>query len=162
MIRVGTGYDVHRLVEGRPLVLGGVEIPFDKGSLGHSDGDAVCHAIADALLGGAGLGDIGQHFPDQDPKYAGFYSVHFLELVREKLVAAGFRILNLDTTIILQQPKLAAHVPEMRKKIAAALQLPTGAVNLKATTTEGLGITGRGEAVAAQAACSLEILSHGG
>lgn len=153
--RIGTGYDVHRLVEGRDLVLGGVKIPFDKGTLGHSDGDALTHAIADAVLGALALGDIGQHFPDTDPKYEGVYSIellsHIMGLVKEK----GYTVSNLDATLILQRPKIMRHLPEMRQKLANAMGIDFEQVSVKATTTEGLGMTGTGDAVAAQAMCLL-------
>jgi len=155
MVRSGIGYDVHRLVLDRPLVLGGVDIPYEKGSLGHSDGDALCHAIADALLGACALGDIGQHFPDTDANYAGFKSLKFLELIREHLAKEGWQVNNVDATIVLQVPKIAAHIPNMRENIARALHCESGCISVKATTTEGLGITGRGEAVAAQAVCTV-------
>ena len=157
--RSGIGYDVHRLVADRRLILGGVEIPFEKGSLGHSDGDALSHAIADALLGAAALGDIGQHFPDTSADWEGFESVKFLTMVRDLLRKSGYSILNVDGTIILQAPKVAPHIPAMRIRIAQALDLDITAVSVKATTTEGLGITGRGEAVAAQAICSIQRIS---
>jgi len=162
MIRTGIGYDVHRLVADRKLILGGIEIPFEKGSLGHSDGDAVCHAIADALLGASALGDIGQHFPDTDAAYEGFRSVDFLTRVKHMLDEVGYRIENVDATIILQQPKVAPFIPQMRQVIAEALECDLAQISVKATTTEKLGITGRGEAVAAQAVCTLRSTPHGG
>jgi len=150
-IRIGTGYDVHRLVEGRKLILGGVEIPFEKGVLGHSDGDALTHAICDALLGAAALGDIGQHFPDTDSQYAGANSLIFLEAICKKLALAGFRVGNVDVTIVLQKPKLAPHIQQMRLNLAQTMNCDLGQVSVKATTTEGLGFTGTGEGVAVQA-----------
>lgn len=154
-IRVGTGYDVHRLVEGRDLVLGGVKIPFEKGTLGHSDGDALTHAIADALLGALAMGDIGQHFPDTSPEFEGVYSIDLLEHVRGLVWDKGYSVSNVDATLILQQPKVMTFLPEMQTKLARALDVDEDAVSVKATTTEKLGITGRGEAVAAQAVCLL-------
>jgi 2-C-methyl-D-erythritol 2,4-cyclodiphosphate synthase len=151
MIRVGTGYDVHCLVAGRKLVIGGVDIPFEKGLLGHSDADVLLHAICDALLGAAGLGDLGRHFPDSAPKYKGISSLTLLEDVYRLLVEAGFRVNNIDATIVAEKPKMAAHIPEMAANIAAALKIDRSAVNVKATTTEGLGFAGRGEGMAAYA-----------
>ncbi len=153
--RIGTGYDVHRLVEGRKLVLGGVEIPFDKGTLGHSDGDALTHAIADAVLGALALGDIGQHFPDTDPAYESAYSIDLLQHVAELINGAGYVVSNIDATIVLQQPKVSPFLSEMRQKLSNALNVTVEQVSVKATTTEGLGMTGSGEAVAAQAVCLL-------
>ena len=155
MIRIGTGFDVHRLEAGRPLILGGVEIPFDKGLAGHSDADVLAHAVCDAILGAAALGDIGTHFPDSDARYAGADS---LDLLREVVAIAAGRGLvphNVDTVVIAERPKLAPHVAEMRKRLAAALGLPEDSVGVKATTSEGLGFTGRGEGIAAQAVCTL-------
>jgi len=151
MIRVGTGYDVHRLVVGRKLVIGGVDIPFEKGLLGHSDADVLLHAICDALLGAAGLGDLGRHFPDSAPKYKGISSLILLEDVHRLLVEAGFRVNNIDATIVAEKPKMAAHIPEMAANIAATLKVDRSMVNVKATTTEGLGFAGRGEGMAAYA-----------
>ena len=153
--RIGTGYDVHRLVEGRRLVLGGVEIPFDKGVLGHSDGDALTHAVCDALLGAAALGDIGQHFPDTDQQYAGANSLTFLAEICNKINAAGYRVGNVDATIILQKPKLAPHIQKMRENLAQTMGCTVNQVSVKATTTEGLDFTGTGEGVAAQAVALL-------
>ena len=154
-IRIGTGYDVHRLVEDRDLVLGGVKIPFEKGSLGHSDGDALTHAIADAILGALALGDIGQHFPDTSSEYEGVYSIdllkHVIGLIKEK----GFTVSNIDSTIILQRPKVMGFLPEMQEKLSNAMDVALDQVSVKATTTEGLGMTGSGDAVAAQATCLL-------
>ncbi len=155
MIRVGFGFDVHRLEEGRRLVLGGVEVPFEKGLAGHSDADVLTHAICDAVLGAAALGDIGTHFPDTDERFAGADSLEFL---REAVALAdrlGFVPNNVDAVVIAQRPKLAPHIDEMRRKLAAALGLPAEAVSVKATTSEGLGFTGRGEGMAAHAVCTL-------
>lgn len=154
-LRIGQGFDVHALVEGRALILGGVEIPHHRGLLGHSDADVLIHALCDALLGAAGLGDIGHHFPDSDPRYRGADSRMLLREVLVKLKSAGFAVVNVDTTIIAQAPRMAPHIPQMIKHLAADLQLPETAVNVKATTTEGLGFTGRGEGIAAQAICLL-------
>jgi 2-C-methyl-D-erythritol 2,4-cyclodiphosphate synthase len=154
--RVGTGFDVHALVEGRPLVLGGVTIAHPRGLLGHSDGDALLHAIANALLGAAALGDIGRHFPASDPRYAGADSGVLLAEVARKVREAGWRPVNVDSTLIAQRPLLAPHVPAMRAKLAAILHLDVGAVSVKATTTEHLGFTGREEGIAAQAVVLVE------
>lgn len=154
-MRVGMGYDAHRLVAGDHLVLGGVEIPFEKKLLAHSDGDVLLHAIADSLLGAAGLGDIGVHFPDNDPAYRGISSLVLLERVGEKLTEAGLAVQNVDSTIVVQQPKLVSFIPQMRENIAAALGLDSAMVNVKATTTEGMGFTGSGEGIAAYAVCLL-------
>jgi 2-C-methyl-D-erythritol 2,4-cyclodiphosphate synthase len=151
MVRVGTGYDVHRLVAGRKLVIGGVEIPHEKGLLGHSDADVLLHAVCDALLGAAGLGDIGRHFPDSAPKYQGVSSLTLLGEVRRLMAEAGFRVNNIDATIVAEQPKMAPHIPAMAANIAAAVNIERSAVNIKATTTEGLGFAGRGEGMAAYA-----------
>ncbi len=159
-LRIGTGYDVHRLVEGRDLILGGVKIPFDKGTLGHSDGDALTHAIADAVLGALALGDIGQHFPDTDDKYAGAYSVDLLKYVAVLIEEKGYTVSNLDATIVLQRPKVMEFLQEMCQKLADALDVSPEQVSVKATTTEGLGITGQGDAVAAQAVCLLARISE--
>ena len=154
-MRVGMGYDVHRLAEGRNLILGGVQIPWDKGLLGHSDADVLIHAIMDALLGAAALGDIGRHFPDTDPAYEGISSVMLLKHVAELLQENGYGITNIDATIIAQKPKMAPHIPQMRENIADALGIGLSALNIKATTEEGLGFTGRGEGIASQAICLL-------
>lgn len=154
-MRVGMGYDVHRLAEGRDLILGGVQIPWEKGLLGHSDADVLIHAIMDALLGAAALGDIGRHFPDTDPAYEGISSVMLLEHVAELLQENGYGITNIDATIIAQKPKMAPHIPQMRENIADALGIGLSALNIKATTEEGLGFTGRGEGIASQAICLL-------
>lgn len=155
-MRVGMGYDVHRLVEERRLILGGVEIPYEKGLLGHSDADVLLHAIMDAMLGAAALGDIGRHFPDTDPAYKGADSMVLLEACREKLRAAGYRVHNLDALICAQAPKMAPHIETMRANIARALALDVDAVNVKATTTERLGFVGDGSGISAYAVCLLE------
>ena len=155
-MRVGMGYDVHRLVEERDLILGGVKIPYEKGLLGHSDADVLVHAIMDALLGAAALGDIGQHFPDSDPQYKGISSIVLLEHVRELLEKELYVINNVDATIIAQAPKMAPHIPEMRENIAKALHVESGQINIKATTEEGLGFTGSGEGISSQAICALD------
>ena len=150
-MRIGQGYDVHRLVQDRPLILGGVEVPYEKGLLGHSDADVLIHAVMDALLGAAALGDIGQHFPDTDPAYKGISSVELLKKVGEFLDEKGFVIENIDSTIIAQRPKLASYRPQMAANIADALHLDVSRVSVKATTEEGLGFTGNGEGISAQA-----------
>jgi len=150
-MRIGTGYDVHRLAADRKLMIGGVDVPFEKGLLGHSDADVLLHAICDALLGAAGLGDIGRHFPDTAPKYKGISSLMLLEEVRRLLAEAGYRVGNIDATIVAEKPKLASHIPAMVTNIAAAVKTDRSAVNVKATTTEGLGFAGRGEGMAAYA-----------
>lgn len=155
-MRVGMGYDVHRLVEERRLILGGVEIPYEKGLLGHSDADVLLHAIMDAMLGAAALGDIGRHFPDTDPAYKGADSMVLLQACREKLRAAGYRVHNLDALICAQAPKMAPHIETMRANIARALQLDVDVVNVKATTTERLGFVGDGSGISAYAVCLLE------
>ncbi len=157
-MRIGHGYDVHRLVEGRKLILGGVDIPFEKGLLGHSDADVLVHAVMDALLGAACLGDIGKLFPDTDPAYAGADSLLLLERVGERLREAGYRVGNLDATILAQRPKLAPHIQAMRENMAARLGISPGQVSVKATTEEGLGFTGTGEGMAAHAVCLLETI----
>ena len=150
--RIGEGWDVHQLVAGRKLIIGGVEIPYEKGLEGHSDADVLIHAICDALLGAAGLGDIGRHFPDTDPAYKGADSRVLLRAVAQKVAAAGFGVSNVDATIVAQAPRMAPHIARMTANISADLGLPAGAmVNVKATTTEHLGFTGRGEGIAAQA-----------
>jgi len=154
--RVGIGYDVHRLVPGRPLILGGVRIPFESGLLGHSDADVLTHAICDALLGAAGLGDIGIHFPDSDERYRGISSLALLERVAWRLREAGHEPVNVDATIIAERPKLTPHVPSMREALGRHLGLPVDRIGLKATTTEGLGPFGRGEGIAAMAVCLIE------
>ncbi len=155
MIRIGQGWDLHQLVEGRKLILGGVDIPFEKGLLGHSDADALLHAITDALLGAAALGDIGRHFPDTDPHYKGADSRVLLRATAELVTAAGYRIGNIDATIIAQAPKMAPHIPQMIEYIAEDLGLTSAMVNVKAKTSERLGIVGRGEAIVAEAVCLL-------
>lgn len=154
-MRIGQGYDVHRLVPERKLILGGVQIPFELGLLGHSDADVLTHAIMDALLGAAGLGDIGQHFPDNDPAYAGADSLALLRQVMSKLAAAGWQAGNVDATVIAQRPKLAPHLPQMRENLAEAMGVTPEQINLKATTEEGLGFTGSGQGIAAQAVALL-------
>ena len=155
MTRIGLGYDVHRLTEGRPLVLGGVTIPFERGLLGHSDADVLLHALMDALLGAAALGDIGRLFPDSDERYRGADSRVLLREVADLLERRGFSVGNVDVTLSAQRPKIAPYVPRMRENIAADLKLPLEAVSVKATTEEGLGFTGSGEGMAAQAAATL-------
>lgn len=156
MTRVGIGYDLHRLAEGRKLILGGVEIAFPKGPVGHSDGDALAHAICDALLGAAGLGDIGTHFPDTDPGWKGVSSLRFLEGVRTLLAERHLRIAHIDAVVIAEKPKLGPHFPAMREALAKALGIALDAINLKAKTNEGADAVGRGEAIAAQAIATLE------
>lgn len=155
-MRIGHGYDVHRLVENRRLILGGVEIPWEKGLLGHSDADVLTHAIMDALLGAAGLGDIGKHFPDTDDRFLGADSLRLLEHVCMLLREHGYTVGNVDATIIAQRPKLAPFIPEMRRKLAAVMQLEESAVNVKATTEEKLGFTGEGLGISAHAVALLE------
>ena len=155
-MRIGHGYDVHRLVEQRKLILGGVEIPFEKGLLGHSDADVLTHAVMDAVLGAAALGDIGQHFPDNDPEYAGADSLKLACRVAQILKEHGWRIENIDATLLCQRPKLAPHIPAMRAKLAAAFGLPVEAVSVKATTEEHLGFTGEGLGIAAHAVALIE------
>ncbi len=158
-MRVGMGYDVHRLTEGRKLILGGVEIPYEKGLLGHSDADVLIHAVMDALLGAAALGDIGKHFPDTDEQYRGICSVVLLKHVAALLEEKCFVIENVDATVIAQRPKLLPYMEQMRANIADALGLETDRVNIKATTEEGLGFTGSGEGISAQAVCLLQPLA---
>lgn len=159
-MRIGMGYDVHKLVEGRNLIIGGVNIPYEKGLLGHSDADVLLHAIMDALLGAAALGDIGKHFPDTDETYRGVSSIRLLEAVREKVEAKLYVIENIDATIIAQKPKMAPYIPEMRRNIAKALGIEEDRVNVKATTEEGLGFTGTGAGISSQAICSLCTVSN--
>lgn len=154
-MRIGMGYDVHKLVENRKLIIGGVEIPYEKGLLGHSDADVLLHAVMDALLGAAALGDIGKHFPDTDPRYEGISSVKLLACVRELLEENFFLIENIDATIIAQAPKMRPYIDTMRKNIADALGIGMEQVNVKATTEEGLGFTGSGEGISSQAICLL-------
>ena len=151
MTRVGIGFDVHRLVAGRPLILGGVSIPFGKGLAGHSDADVLSHAIADAILGAAGLGDIGTHFPDTDPKWKDVSSLHLLSRIIELLVAQNIGVINLDATLIAERPKIAEWIPAMRHKLSEALGISEDLISIKATTTEGLGYIGREQGIAAQA-----------
>lgn len=151
MMRIGHGYDVHRLVPERPLVLGGVTIPYEYGLLGHSDADVLLHAVSDAILGALGLGDIGRYFPDTDPSYKGVNSMLLLEHVVGLAESRGFRVGNLDTTIVAQRPKLAPHVAQMITNLARVCKVPSGSINVKATTTEKLGFTGRGEGISAHA-----------
>lgn len=155
-MRIGHGYDVHRLVAGRKLILGGQEISFELGLFGHSDADVLTHAVMDALLGAAGLWDIGHAFPDTDPAYAGISSLVLLEQVLEMLRGRGFRVSNVDATIVAQRPKLAPYIPAMRQTLAKAMEVDEGRINIKATTEEGLGFTGRGEGIAAHAVVLLE------
>lgn len=156
MLRIGHGYDVHRLVEGRRLILGGVEVPHTLGLLGHSDADVLTHAVMDALLGAAGLGDIGRHFPDTDPAYAGADSLKLLDYVVELLEAQGWKVGNVDATILAQRPKLAPHLEQMRENLAARMKVEPEQVNVKATTEEKLGFTGVEEGIASHAVCLLE------
>ena len=155
-MRIGHGYDVHRLVEGRRLILGGVDIPWERGLLGHSDADVLTHAVMDALLGAAGLGDIGKHFPDTDPAYAGADSLKLLAHVAELLREEGYVVVNVDATILAQRPRLAPHIPAMRGNLARVVGTEPGQVNVKATTEEGLGFTGAGEGMAAHAVALIE------
>lgn len=155
MMRIGMGYDVHRLVPDRDLILGGVTIDYEQGLLGHSDADVLLHAIMDAILGAAALGDIGKHFPDTDPAYKGASSIRLLEHVRELVKQEGYEVGNIDATIIAQRPKMRPHIDAMRENIARALQISVSRVNVKATTEEGLGFTGTGEGISSQAVCLL-------
>lgn len=160
-LRIGIGYDVHKLVEGRKLILGGVDIPYEKGLLGHSDADVLLHAIMDALLGAATLGDIGFHFPDSDKKYEGADSMKLLRKVKDMLFDKGYLINNIDATIICQAPKMRPFIDEMRANVSKALEIPLDSVNIKATTEEHLGFTGRGEGISAEAVCTIETLFEG-
>ena len=155
-MRIGHGYDVHRLVEGRDLILGGVKIDYEKGLLGHSDADVLLHEVCDALLGAAGLGDIGRHFPDTDPKYKGISSIYLLECVARLLKEKGYRIENIDSIVAAQRPKLSPHIEKMTENIANALGIEKSRVSVKATTTEGLGFEGRGEGISAYAVCLID------
>lgn len=155
-MRIGFGYDVHRLVEGRRLILGGVEIPYEKGLLGHSDADVLVHALMDAMLGAAGLGDIGRHFPDTDEQYSGISSMILLQKVTALLADSGYGIHNVDVTVVAQRPKLAGYIPQMEANLAQVLQTPADAVNVKATTTERLGFEGEGLGISAYAVCSIQ------
>jgi 2-C-methyl-D-erythritol 2,4-cyclodiphosphate synthase len=154
------GYDVHKLVEGRDLILGGVKIPYEKGLLGHSDADVLLHAITDAILGAAALGDIGKHFPDTDPKYKGADSLKLLQAAKELLDAENYYIENVDATIIAQRPKMAPHIQQMRENVARVLGIDISQVNIKATTEEGLGFTGSGEGISSQAICLISQVSN--
>lgn len=155
-MRIGMGYDVHKLTEKRKLILGGVDIPYEKGLLGHSDADVLIHAIMDAILGAAALGDIGKHFPDTDPAYEGISSIKLMEHVAGLLRENGFEIGNIDATVIAQRPKLASYIPQMRQNMADALGIEVSQINVKATTEEGLGFTGAGQGIASQAICLLK------
>lgn len=155
-MRIGIGYDVHRLVEGRDLIIGGVKIPHEKGLLGHSDADVLTHALMDAILGALGQGDIGKHFPDTDPAYKGISSIKLLEEVVSKMRAAGYQIGNADVIVIAQRPKLGPHFPAMKEILCSAMGCESDQLNLKATTEEKLGFTGREEGIAAEAVCLLE------
>ena len=155
-MRIGHGYDVHKLVEGRDLILGGVKIDHSLGLLGHSDADVLLHAVSDALLGAAGLGDIGKHFPDTDPQYKGADSLKLLEIVAQRVNEAGYRVSNIDVTMIAQRPKLRPHIEQMEKNIAAAVGVDVSRVNVKATTEEKLGFTGTEEGMSCHAVCLLE------
>jgi len=155
-LRIGHGYDVHRLVEGRPLILGGLAVPYEKGLDGHSDADVLLHAIMDALLGAAALGDIGQHFPDNDPAYAGVSSLVLLKSVGGLLKHAGYAVVNIDATVLAQKPKLAPYIEEMRRRIAETLGISHDCVSVKATTEEGLGFTGEGKGIAVHAVALIE------
>ena len=155
-MRIGHGYDVHKLVEGRDLILGGVKIEYEKGLLGHSDADVLLHAVSDALLGAAGLGDIGKHFPDTDPQYKGADSLVLLQVVAQRVKEAGYRVSNIDVTMIAQRPKLKDHIPQMVLNIASAVDIAADRVNVKATTEEKLGFTGEGLGMSCHAVCLLE------
>ena len=155
-MRIGKGYDVHRLVEGRKLILGGVDIPYEKGLLGHSDADVLVHAVMDSLLGAAALGDIGKHFPDTDEKYKGISSLELLKHVSLLLESKGYSIINIDATIIAQKPKMAPHILKMRENMASVLGIDVDLINVKATTEEGLGFTGEGFGIASDAICLIE------
>ena len=159
-MRIGHGYDVHRLTQGRKLILGGVDIPYEKGLLGHSDADVLVHAVMDALLGAAALGDIGKHFPDTDPAYSGADSMMLLDHVRNLIEDRGYYIENIDATILAQKPKLAPYIPQMKTNIAVVLRISPDQVNVKATTEEGLGFTGEGLGMAAHAVCLLSDIGN--
>ena len=159
-MRIGTGYDVHRLTEGRKLIIGGVDIPYEKGLLGHSDADVLLHAIMDALLGAAAMGDIGKHFPDNDERYSGISSIELLKKVSQMISDGNYIIENIDSTVIAQKPKLSPYVDKMRQNISEALGIPKGCVSVKATTEEGLGFTGNGDGIAAQAAVLLSTVEN--
>ncbi|AEG58567.1 2-C-methyl-D-erythritol 2,4-cyclodiphosphate synthase [Desulforamulus ruminis] len=158
-MRIGIGYDVHKLVPGRSLILGGVAIPWEQGLLGHSDADVLIHAIMDALLGAAALGDIGRHFPDSDARYKGISSLELLARVKEKLGSANYEVNNLDAVVVAQAPKLASYIPAMRENLARVLGTELENINVKATTTENLGFAGRGEGMGAYAVCTLRKIS---
>lgn len=155
-MRIGMGYDVHKLVEGRKLIIGGVDVPYEKGLLGHSDADVLLHAIMDSLLGAAALGDIGKHFPDTDERYKGISSLLLLKEVGKLVKEKGYEIENIDSTVIAQKPKMAPHISDMVKNISEALEISPDKVNVKATTEEGLGFTGRGEGISSQSICLLK------
>ena len=155
-MRIGHGYDVHKFCDGRKLFLGGVEIPYDKGLLGHSDADVLIHAVCDAILGAAALGDIGKHFPDSDPKYKNIDSKILLKNVAEKISVSGYKIINIDATVIAQKPKISSYIDEMRRTLCKILGVADGDINIKATTEEGLGFTGRLEGISAHAVCLIE------
>lgn len=155
-MRIGFGYDVHQLVENRKLILGGVEVPYEKGLLGHSDADVLIHALMDAMLGAAGMGDIGRHFPDTDAQYRGISSMILLQKVTELLTDAGYMVNNIDVTVVAQQPKLAGYIPQMEANLSQVLQVPIDVVNVKATTTEKLGFEGEGLGISAYAVCSIK------
>ncbi|MBI5642078.1 MAG: 2-C-methyl-D-erythritol 2,4-cyclodiphosphate synthase [Deltaproteobacteria bacterium] len=155
-MRIGFGYDVHRLVEGRKLIIGGVAIPFEKGLLGHSDADVLLHAVIDALIGAAALGDIGRHFPPDDPAYKGISSMELLKRTATLLLRSGFTVGNIDSTIVCEAPRMAVHIPEMIKNIARAVSCAEGRINIKAKTEEGLGFTGRGEGISSYATALIE------
>lgn len=159
-MRVGLGYDVHKLVEGRKLIMGGVEIPHEKGLLGHSDADVLLHAIMDSVLGALALGDIGKHFPDTDERFKGADSINLLEHVHTLISEKGYKINNIDSTIIAQRPKMAPHIEQMRVNIAKALNTSIDNINVKATTEEGLGFTGSGEGISSQSICSLVLVDN--
>ena len=155
-MRIGHGYDVHKLAENRDLIIGGVKIPYEKGLLGHSDADVMLHAVSDALLGAAGLGDIGKHFPDTDPKYKGADSLELLRIVAQRVKEKGYRVSTIDVTMIAQKPKLKDYIPRMAENIASAVGIPADRVNVKATTEEHLGFTGSGEGMSCHAVTLLE------
>jgi len=158
-MRVGMGYDVHKLIEGRDLILGGVNIPYEKGLLGHSDADVIVHAIMDSILGAAALGDIGKHFPDTDPSYKGVSSINLLKQVAKLIEENMYIIENIDATIVAQKPKLLPYIPKMIENVADALKIPVNCVNIKATTEEGLGFTGSGEGISAHSICALNTIA---
>ncbi|MEE1087182.1 MAG: 2-C-methyl-D-erythritol 2,4-cyclodiphosphate synthase [Schaedlerella sp.] len=159
-MRIGMGYDVHKLTENRDLIIGGVKIPYEKGLLGHSDADVLLHAIMDAMLGAAALGDIGKHFPDSDPAYKGISSIKLLEHVADLLEKNNYVIENIDATIIAQRPKMRPYIDQMRENIAAAIKVDVDQINVKATTEEGLGFTGTGEGISSQAVCLIEKITN--